>query len=82
MMPEHFPGTDEHVPALMSAEEACRFLRLDVGRDLEAGLRSLRRLVERGQLRPCRLTKSNCFSRSECIRLIETRTEQYADTCA
>ena len=77
-MPEHFPGTDESVPALLTSVEAARFLRLDVGRDEDAALRSLRRLVERGQLRPCRLTKSNCFSRSECIRLIETRTETYA----
>jgi hypothetical protein len=73
---EYFAGTAEPVPALLTAEEACRFLRLDLDRDTGAALKSLRRLVDRRLLRPCQVGRSNRYSRSELLRFIAERTEQ------
>ena len=72
---EHFPGSTQTVPALLTAEEAAVFLRLDVGRDTEAAQRSLRRLVERKLLRPCRIGKESRFARDELLRLIRHMTD-------
>ena len=76
---EYFPSTTEPVPALLTAEEACRFLRLDLGRDMDAALKALRRLVDRRQLRPCQVGKYNRYSRAELLRFIHERTEQFAE---
>ena len=72
---EHFPGTGEFVPALCTATEACRFLRLDVDRDIASALKALRRLVDSRQLRPCLVGRKNHYTRSELLRFILERTE-------
>lgn len=76
---EYFPGTTDPVPALLVAEEACRFLRLDLGRDMDAALKALRRLVDHRQLRPCQVGKYNRYARSELLRFIAERTERFAE---
>ena len=76
---EYFPGTTDAVPALLTAEEACRFLRLDLGRDIAAALKALRRLVDRRQLRPCPVGRNNRYSRGELLRFISERTEHFAE---
>ncbi len=74
--PEYYAGTAEPVPAVLTAIEAARFLRLDAGRDQSAALRALRRLVESKRLRPCRIGRVNCYARDELLRFIIGRTEQ------
>ena len=76
---EYFPSTTEPVPALLTAEEACRFLRLDLGREMDAALKALRRLVDRRLLRPCKVGLYNRYGRSELLRFISERTEQFAE---
>ncbi len=77
---EYFPGTSEPVPKLLTALEACRFLRLDLGRETEtAMLKALDRLVERRLIRPAIHVGRRHYSRSELIRYIDTLTEEYAD---
>ena len=76
---EYFPSTTEPVPALLTAEEACRFLRLDLGRDMDAAMKALRRLVDRRLLRPCQVGRYNRYSRSELLRFISERTEKFAE---
>ena len=74
---EFFPDSQEPVPALLTGFEAVRFLRLDVDRDAAGALRSLRRLIETGVLRPCRIGRKNCYGRDELLRLIRQRTDEY-----
>ena len=75
---EVFPG-GEPVPALLTAPEAARFLRLDVGRGDDGAVRALRRLIETGALRPCRIGRENRYAREELLRLIHQRTGEYGD---
>ncbi len=61
---------------LLTAEEAATYLRLDVGRDGGGDpVRSLRRYVARGQIRPTRVGRSNRFWVEELDRFIRDRTE-------
>lgn len=78
-MTEYFPGTTTPVPALLTAEEACRYLRLDDGRDMPRAVKSLRRLVELGRLRPTRIGRSNRYLREELHRCLTALTEEYAE---
>ena len=77
---EYFPGTLDPVPALLTALEACRFLRLDLGRETEAAmLKALDRLVARKRIRPAIHLGRRYYSRDELVRYINAMTEEYAD---
>ena len=77
---EYFPGTSEPVPKLLTALEACRFLRLDLGRETEdAMLKALDRLVERKRIRPAIHVGKRYYDRNELIRYVNALTEEYAD---
>lgn len=80
-MIEFFPRSNppEPVPQLLTAEEACRYLRLDEGRDMPQAVKSLRRLVELGRLRPTRIGRSNRYLREELHRCLKAITEEYAE---
>ena len=72
---EYFPGSVTPVPALLTAGEACDFLRLNIDRDAGAALKALRRIVDRRELRPCLVGRKNHYSRTELLRFIQERTE-------
>ena len=77
---EYFPGTSEPVPKLLTSLEACRFLRLDLGRETEAAmLKALGRLVERRLIRPVIHCGKRYYSRTELIRYVDRLVEEYAD---
>ena len=77
---EILPGTDQVAPAVMIAEEACRYLRLDIGRSMPLALKALDRLVyDKQVIRPCMYLKQRLFSREELDRFIRIRTESYRD---
>lgn len=77
-MIEFFPNSREPVPEVLTADEACCYLRLDEGRDLVNARRALARLVTKRLLRPCRLGKYNRFTRLELSRMVQELTEQAA----
>ena len=68
---EYFPGTDERVPAFLTAWEACRMLRLDTahGGNERKAMRALRRIVESGRLTPVRLGKYTRYRRDDVLAL-------------
>ncbi len=77
---EYFPGTSEPVPKLLTALEACRFLRLDLGRETEgAMMKALERLVERKRIRPAIHLGRRYYDRDELVRYVNALTEEYAD---
>lgn len=61
-------------PALLTPEEAARYLRLDEGRAVEHGVRALERYVGKGLLHATKIGKQNRFSLAELQRFIEART--------
>lgn len=73
------PGTDQIAPALMTAAEAASFLRLDEGRDSDAAVKALNRLVDKDLIRPCLVGKHRRYSRDELRRFIGEATERYGD---
>lgn len=75
-MIEYFANSKDPVPEVLTAEEACRFLRLDEDRDMEQASRALQRLVDKRLLHPCRLGRHNRFTRQELSRLVKDLTEQ------
>lgn len=62
--------------AVLTAEEACRYLRLDEGRDMDNAVKALNRLVDNGRLRPCVVGKYRRYSVDELRRFIERETEK------
>ena len=77
---EYFPGTSEPVPKLLTALEACRFLRLDIGRGTEAAMvKALDYLVERKRIRPAIHTGKRYYDRGELVRYVDRLTGEYAD---
>ena len=77
-MIEFFPNTNppEPVPALLTAREAIRYLRLDEeDRSHEAAARAFRRLVETKRIRPCRIGLRSRFARQELVRFVLVATE-------
>lgn len=77
---EFLPGTDQPAPAVMTAEEAARYLRLDIGRSMPLALKALDRLTyEQQVIRPCMYRKQRLYSRAELDRFVQTRTESYRD---
>ena len=77
---EYFPGTSEPVPKLLTALEACRFLRLDLGRETDgAMMKALERLVERRLIRPAIHVGKRYYDRDELVRYVNALTEEYAD---
>ena len=74
--------TPEPVPAVLTEDEAIRYLRLDEGREwdtgpkgAEAARRALRRLVETKRLRPARIGPRNRYAREELRRFLLHATE-------
>lgn len=77
---EFFAGGSEPVPKLLTALEACRFLRLDLGRETEAAmLKALDRLVARKRIRPAIHLGKRYYDRDELIRYVDALTSEYAD---
>ncbi len=64
---------------IMTAEEACRYLRLDIGRDSDAAVKALNRLVDKGLIRPCLVGKHRRYTRDELQRFIGATTERYGE---
>lgn len=79
--PEWLPTDPPRIaPALMTAEEAVVYLRLNEGgRDIGDALKSLEYLVQNGRLRPCRVGKHNRYARSELHRFVIEQTERYGE---
>ena len=73
---EILPGTDQIAPAVMTAEEACCYLRLDV---LKNPIKALNVLVDRKLLRPCMYKKERHYTRDELDRFLTEQTEVYGD---
>ena len=73
---EYFPGTSDAVPALLTDEEACRFLRLDLDRDMALALKALARLVYKRRLNPARIGRPNRYTRTELLRFIDKETRE------
>ena len=73
------PGTNQPVPAVMTAEEACCYLRLDVDREMKNAIKSLNRLVDRKLIRPCMYQKKRMYARKELDRFIDLETNRYGD---
>ncbi len=64
---------------LLTAEEASAYLRFDEdGRDMDKAVRSLTRLVEQRQIKPCSVGGRNRFAVWELDRFIRERTEESA----
>ena len=76
---EFLPGTDQPIPALMTAQDACRFLRLDVGRNMKNAIKALNRLVDKDLIRPCLVGNHRRYSHDELRRFIGEATERYGD---
>ena len=65
------------LPEIMTAEEACQYLRLDVGRSMPLALKALARLVDEKQvLTPTMYLKRRMFTRAECDRMAEKMTKK------
>ena len=61
---------DDH--SIMTAEEACRYLRLDLERSMPLALKALNRLVdEKKVLTPTMYRKRRMYTRAECDRMAE-----------
>ena len=80
-MTEFFPNTHppKPVPALLTEDDAVRFLRLELDRDLSRGKRALRRIAERKLIRPCRVGKRSRFLREELLRYLRWQTELHGE---
>lgn len=77
---EYFPGTSDPVPKLLTALEACRFLRLDLGRETEAAMvKALDRLIARKLIRPAIHLGKRYYDRDELVRYVDALTSEYAD---
>ncbi len=76
---EFMPGTTTPAPRLLTAEEAAAYLRLDDGRDIEAAVKALNRLVDRRLIRPCLIGRHRRYSRLELDRIIDKVTDAYAE---
>ena len=63
---------------LLTPEEACLYLRLDVDRSMSAALKSLSRLVEKRILRPCIVGKKRRYARYELDLFIMRQTDRWA----
>ena len=82
-------GNDDHADAraepeialadVLTADEACRFLRLDEGRDMVRAMRSLRFYVARRELRPFQVGRKLHYLREELLRFCRARTDEYAE---
>lgn len=77
---EFLPGSTTPAPRLLTAEEAARYLRLtDDGRDVQAAVKALNRLVDRNLIRPCLVGRHRRYSRRELDRFIDSGTERYGE---
>ncbi len=64
--------------AVLTAEEACRYLRLDVGREdnEDAQIKALNRLVDQKKaIRPCLYQKRRMYLKSELDRFLQERQQ-------
>ena len=70
----------EPVPAVLTADEAIRYLRLDeYGRPPKAAQQAFRRLVETKRIRRARIGIRNRFAREELQRFVLHATELSGD---
>ena len=62
-------------PALLTATEAARYLRLiEGGEDDASGPQRINRLVDRGKIRPCLTGGRRCYAKRELDRFIDDET--------
>lgn len=73
------PGTNQPIPALMTAQDACRFLRLDLDREMKNAIKALNRLVDKDLIRPCLVGNHRRYSHDELRRFIGEATERYGN---
>ena len=78
-MADFLPGTNLPVPSVMTAQECCCYLRLDLGRSIENATKALNRLVDRKLIRPCMYKKNRMYSRKELDRFLLDQTETYGE---
>ena len=74
---DFLPGTNQPVPEIMTREEACCYLRIDVGREMKNAIKALNRLVDRKLIRPCMYLKKRHYKRDELDRFLTEQTEIY-----
>ena len=67
----------EASPAVMTAEEACHYLRLDEGRSLSAALEALNHLVSKRKVHPVKIGRHRRYSRRELDRFVDDATLRY-----
>ena len=71
--PSFFPDGKTRVPDVLTETEAIRFLRLDT-----CGLKkphgTLKYYRDKGRLRATRLSKRNCYTRTELLRFLDELT--------
>ena len=73
--PDVFPEPlNGPVPAVLTPTEAVSYLRLDEDRDRGDALRSLERLMRRGEIRPARIGARNRIARVELLRFVLQKT--------
>ena len=72
---DFLPGTNQPVPAVMTAEEACLYLRLDEGRSIKNAVRALNRLVDRRRITPIVVGKRRRYAKVELERFIVKEVE-------
>ena len=71
--PSFFPDGKTRVPDVLTEPEAIRFLRLDIcgSKNPPATLKYYR---DKGLLRATRLSKRNCYTRTELLRFLDELT--------
>ena len=83
MHPDFLPGTNQPVPALMTAPEAVRYLRLDIltkpdgsehRREIADAVKSLDHLIRKGRIAYVRVGKNRRFPRAKLDRFIHEST--------
>ena len=70
------PGWTPTSP-LLTAVAAARYLRLAEGKDDEAAVKAINRLVDRRKLRPALLGNRRFYSKKECDRCIDDLTASW-----
>lgn len=66
-------------PAVFTAAEAIRYLRLDIGKSESAAQAALNRLVDRKLLRAAMYRKQRLFTRVELNRFLAARVAEYGE---
>jgi len=71
------PGWKSAAPMLMSDVDAAAYLLLAEGKDDDAAIAAINRLVDAHKLRPCVIGGRRRYSKTELDRLIHDTTESW-----